>query len=337
MAQLARFTTDGIAPLQRLARWDAALWNSVVPFRTVATDGAFQGEARFGRLGALHILDIAASAHTLERPAHAPSRGEAALVQLIVQREGTATLSQAGRTLALTPGMWAICDAERSFAVTSAAGAEQLILLLPRDRLAGGSAISAHAARGFGTAGGTGRLLPRYLGGLFEELAAVDDGNCGELADLAVQLVRLALLEARPATQPVSMRETLRLRVKDYVRRNVRDPALSIDRVATAFGCTKRHLHNVFSGDAMTLSQFVWSERLDRCRDALSNPGMARHSITEISFMWGFNNSAHFSKSFKERFGAPPRLFRARSCPPEQDADFAGALGARSEPSRLAS
>ncbi len=109
------------------------------------------------------------------------------------------------------------------------------------------------------------------------------------------------------------MRETLRLRVKDYVRRNVRDPALSIDRVATAFGCTKRHLHKVFSGDEMTLSQFVWSERLERCREALSNPRMAQHSITEIAFMWGFNNSAHFSKTFKERFGAPPGLFRERS------------------------
>ncbi|WP_404714115.1 helix-turn-helix domain-containing protein [Sphingomonas sp. MMS24-J13] len=312
MAQLAHFTTDEIAPEERLSRWDASLWKPLVPFRTEAAGEPFSGKASFGRLGPLHLFRIVASAHRLARSPEAvlPAGTGAGLIQLVVQREGVATLRQAGRDLALEPGMWAICDAERAFTMTSGGAGEQLIVLLPRDRLAIAGSVTMHIVRGFGASGGTGRLLPRYLAGLLDEIAAIDDSNCGELADMAAQLVRLALFEARYAAPPVSMRETLRLRVKDYVRRNVRDPALSIARVATAFGCTKRHLHKVFSGDELSLSQFVWSERLERCREALSNPRMAQHSITEISFMWGFNNSAHFSKSFKDRYGLPPGLFR---------------------------
>jgi AraC-like DNA-binding protein len=319
MAQLARFTTNDIIPAERLRQWDASVWNPIIPCYTRAVPAIFSGEAHVARMGPLHILHIAASAHELERPPEARPSDKAGLIELIeliVQRAGRATIKQAGRTLLLEPGMWTICDAQRAFTMSSTEPGEQLIMLLPRDRLAIGASLSGYAACCFGANPGAGRLLPHYLSGLLDEIAAVDDNTCAELADMATQLVRLALFEARHAAPLVSMRETLRLRIKDYVRRNVRDPALSIDRVAAAFGCTKRHLHKVFSGDDMTLSQFVWSERLERCRDALTNPAMARRSITEIAFMWGFNNSAHFSKAFKERFGAPPGLFRARAIQP---------------------
>ena len=312
MARLSRFTTEGVCAGARVPRWDDALWSSLVPFRTRA-DGHFAGEADFGAAGAIHLFRIAATRHQLERSEADALPG--GLLQLIVQRRGTSTITQCGRRLELAPGGWTICDADRAFMLHAEAG-ELLMALVPRERLGFGSALPPCALHSFGSDGGTARLLPRYLADLMEEIGGVADSNCGELADMAAQLVRLALLEARNAVPPVSMRETLRLRVKDHVRRNLRDPALSIDRVAAAFGCTKRHLHKVFSGDEVTLSQFIWQQRLECCRDALGNPALGRHSITEIAFMWGFNNSAHFSKAFKERFGLPPGLFRERSAKP---------------------
>lgn len=316
MPQLACFSAKDVVPHQRLARWDAQLWSSVAPFRTRSSRAAFEGDARHARLGSAHLFHIAATAHRLERHAVVDAAARCDLAMLVVQRSGTATLAQGGRDVVLAPTAWAICDVDRPFVLVSEEKGSQLLLLIPRDRLGVGSGLAGVIARDFGAAGGTARLLPRYLAGLLDELATVAEGNCGELADIAVQLVRLALLEARQAAPPISMRETLRLRIKDYVRRNLRDPALSIDRVAAAFGCTKRHLHKVFTGDEATLSQFIWAQRLESCREALRNPHLARHSITEIAFMWGFNNSAHFSKSFKERFGVPPGIFRERALAP---------------------
>lgn len=317
MAQLARFTTDGVAARERLSRWDAALWGLVAPLRTTA-DATFEGDANYGSIGPINVLLIDASAHCLRHDESAAKRMHGGLVQLIVQRRGVSSVTQSGRELQLQPGCWTICDTDRPFAVTSPERGEQLIMLMPRERLGLGRCLPAHAARVFGDTGGTARLLPCYLAGLMDEIGGVDDSNRSELADMAAQLVRLSLFEARHATPPVSMRETLRLRVKDYVRRNLRDPALSIDGVATAFGCTKRHLHKVFSGGEATLNQFIWQQRLECCREALTSPRLARHSITEIAFMWGFNNSAHFSKAFKERFGVPPGHFRERAAEPRR-------------------
>jgi len=36
-------------------------------------------------------------------------------------------------------------------------------------------------------------------------------------------------------------------------------------------------------------------------------------TITEIAFFWGFSDSAHFSRSFRRRFGISPRIFRAQT------------------------
>lgn len=313
MAALAYFSTREVAPRERLVQWDARLWTPVAPFQTESAGTPFEADAGYARLGPVHLFRIAATAHRLTRAAIIDRGDRRGLATLVMQRRGTAIVGQSGRNVTLNPGAWTICDADRAFVIDNPGEGEQLILLIPRDRLGLGSGLANYTARHFGDAAGTARLLPRYLAGLFDEMAAVADGNGGELADLAAQLVRLALFEARQATPPISMRETLRLRVKDYVRRNLRDPALSIERVATAFGCTKRHLHKVFTGDEMTLSHFIWAQRLDSCRDALRNAQLARHSITEIAFMWGFNNSAHFSKAFKERFGLPPGIYRERA------------------------
>jgi AraC-like DNA-binding protein len=313
MVERASFSVGQVAPRERIARWDAQVWTPVSRFRTEALSVPFEGDAKLAHMGAVHLFNVRATAHRLTRAAAPDAIDRRGLAMLLVQRRGRATVTHGGREIELEPGAWTVCDADRAFGVLSPQGGEQLILLIPRDRLGLGTGLGSYASRRYGDAGGTAKLLPCYLSGLFDELDAAADSNCAELADIAAQLVRLALLEARQSVPPISMRETLRLRVKDHVRRNLRDPSLSIDSVAAAFGCTKRHLHKVFTDDEMTLSQFIWTQRLESCREALRNPNFARHSITEISFMWGFNNSAHFSKAFKSRFGLPPGTFRERS------------------------
>ena len=107
--------------------------------------------------------------------------------------------------------------------------------------------------------------------------------------------------------------EAMRSSVESYVRLNLRDPEFSIDQIAKRFGCSKRYLHNLFIGSGTTLAQFVRNERLSKCCGDLEQSDNAKRSITEIAFSWGFNNSAHFSKTFKARYGIPPKQWRLQS------------------------
>nr|WP_246657492.1 helix-turn-helix domain-containing protein [Cohaesibacter sp. CAU 1516] len=38
----------------------------------------------------------------------------------------------------------------------------------------------------------------------------------------------------------------------------------------------------------------------------------ASKTITEIAFRWGFNDAAHFSRSFRRCYGEAARVFRSR-------------------------
>jgi len=63
--------------------------------------------------------------------------------------------------------------------------------------------------------------------------------------------------------------------------------------------------------------QLVWAQRLDNCyRELASGDGPQRH-VSEIAFAWGFNDPAHFSRSFRKRFGTSPSKLRhsPRSAP----------------------
>lgn len=52
------------------------------------------------------------------------------------------------------------------------------------------------------------------------------------------------------------------------------------------------------------------AQRPDLARRELSDPLHASRSVSDIAFACGFNDAAHFSRSFRARFGCAPRVLR---------------------------
>ncbi len=86
--------------------------------------------------------------------------------------------------------------------------------------------------------------------------------------------------------------------------------ALDPARIADAHGISVRHVHRLFHESGDTVAAAIRRERLDRCRADLEDPHQRARSITEIALRWGFNDSAHFSRAFRARFGVSPRAVR---------------------------
>lgn len=133
-----------------------------------------------------------------------------------------------------------------------------------------------------------------------------------ELAGTILSLLDLSLPGRNGQPVAPSPAATLRQRVKAYIRLHLRDPDLTIDRIAAALSCSKRYLHMCFADEGLSITEFIWTERLDQCRRELEGETLAGRTITEVAFSWGFNSSSHFSRLFKKRFGAPPS--RSRHC-----------------------
>lgn len=133
-----------------------------------------------------------------------------------------------------------------------------------------------------------------------------------ELAGTILSLLDLSLPGRAEQPAPPSPAETLRQRVKAYIRLHLRDPDLTIDRIAAALSCSKRYLHMCFADEGLSITEFIWTERLEQCRRELESEALPGRTLTEVAFSWGFNSSSHFSRLFKKRFGAPPS--RTRHC-----------------------
>ena len=88
------------------------------------------------------------------------------------------------------------------------------------------------------------------------------------------------------------------------------DPSLSVGSLATELGVSESQLHRLFKTEPVTVSRYIWERRLDACSRDLLEPRLAGQPLAEIAYGRGFNDAAHFSRAFRDRFGCSPREWR---------------------------
>ncbi len=113
--------------------------------------------------------------------------------------------------------------------------------------------------------------------------------------------------------KPASRQSALLNRIYAYLEENFMDSDLTPEKVARANRISTRYLHSLFSQSGTTLLKWVWERRLRAARNDLLDPSQTQSRISEIAFRRGFNDSAHFSRSFRNRFGISPTELRQRA------------------------
>jgi hypothetical protein len=82
---------------------------------------------------------------------------------------------------------------------------------------------------------------------------------------LLVDMVHLSLQALGGQATAVTQKQALYDRICEHVASHVRDPGLSVDQVAEALNCSRRHLHNAFAGETRSLGGFIQQSRLELC------------------------------------------------------------------------
>jgi len=100
----------------------------------------------------------------------------------------------------------------------------------------------------------------------------------------------------------------------DYIELNLATGGLAAEQVADAQRISRRRLDQLMR-DALGLSITgqIWSRRLQRAAEDLSDSRHAGTSISQIAFANGFEDPAHFARAFKRRFELTPGQWRARA------------------------
>ncbi|HBZ7326260.1 helix-turn-helix domain-containing protein [Klebsiella michiganensis] len=101
-------------------------------------------------------------------------------------------------------------------------------------------------------------------------------------------------------------------RIKKFIAINLREPTLTLTSISTALDISIPHLHRIFKSEPSSISHYLWAKRLEGCANDLIDPTKIHYSISSIAYSWGFNDAAHFSRAFKEKYGCSPKQWRSK-------------------------
>jgi AraC family transcriptional regulator, positive regulator of tynA and feaB len=302
--QLLTLETATVSWRDRVALWTDALTAVCGPLHTEPLGATLDGAMTFGAIGRLQIGHIAASRHRVGLTPELARAERHPVVKVIVQTAGASVYEQGGERVTLNPGDGLVYDVAQPHAITSTEATEHFVVIVPHDLLVGrGVRLDRLSAQQFSARTGVGRLAADLIHSTFGELATISPA-CED--DLAASLLSLMFLPL--PNDAAHTGDALRYRIESYIRDQIRDPELSLDQIAGALRCSKRYLHMAFSASDRSITDHIWTTRLDGCRGDLAR--LSDRSISEIAFAWGFSSSAHFSRAFRKRFGVTPSAFR---------------------------
>jgi len=308
-------TTDDFAPRERAPVWREWIWKHFGGLESdLYGDTDFDGHMASARAGDLILTKLEANRHRVVRTQDMVRASEEGYLKIVAPMKGRAGVEQMGRQAWVAPGAWTIYDTTGSYAVANPERVQHLIVMLPKVQMVErGLRLDTLMARPVGGATGIARVALTTMRSTFQELPNMSADAARGAGELIAQLVRLSLIELSGQQTALTQREALKDRIRGYVALHLRDPALSIEQIAHALNCSKRHLYNAFADEDETLASYIQHRRLDACIRELQHPVATRRPITDIALSWGFNNLSHFSRIFREHTGQSPSGFRGQS------------------------
>lgn len=296
--------------------WEAAVERSCAPLR-ITLDGRHALNARLIEqpYGGLHLSRVTSVGCRCEhnRRHVIQSTDDAFLYSLQLYGEGL--LVQSDRSVSIKPGDGVFYDCARPFQWDFTSDLQQLVVRLPRDlirrRIKDPEKCTAMRVAG---GQGVGRLVATQLRVLLDERHAIQPETQHYVAESTLDLLAGLLGElSHQAPPPGSNLQTYHLnRAYAYIAEYIRQPELSPEFIAKGLGISLRYLHQLFHRTSTTVSRHIQDMRLDGCARELATLPPHTHSISHLAFSWGFESSAHFSRTFRNRFQLTAREYRAQ-------------------------
>lgn len=315
MTHATAVTTDDYAPADRAPVWRDWIWKQFGGLESdLYGDTDFDGHMASARAGDLILTKLEANRHRVVRTRDMVRASDEGYLKIVAPMKGSAGVEQMGRQAWVTPGAWTIYDTTGSYSVANPERVEHLIVMLPKAQMIErGLRLENLMARPVGGASGIARVALSTMRSTFQELPHMSADAARGAGELIAQLVRLSLIELSGQETQLTQREALKDRIRGYVALHLRDPDLTVDQIAVALNCSKRHLYNAFTEEDQTLASYIQGLRLDACIRELQHPMAQTRPITDIALSWGFNSPSHFSRVFREHTGKSPSEFRAAS------------------------
>ena len=306
-------STDGLPEKETAPAWQDWMAQLFSGLDTdLYGDTCFDGHLSVAYAGDVMLTKLDAGRHRVIRDSHRLRDSEAAYLKIVAPWSGHAEVEQYGSKACVSNGSWAIYDTSQPYVVANPQHTEHLIMMVPKQSIAErGLRLENLMGRSVGGSAGIARIALQTMRSTYQELDNMAAPLARRAGELLVDMVHLSLQALGGQATAVTQKQALYDRICEHVASHVRDPGLSVDQVAEALNCSRRHLHNAFAGRDQSRGGFIQQSRLELCMRELHSPALAHRTITDIAMGCGFGNSAHFSRAFKAYAGMSPSEFRA--------------------------
>ncbi len=308
-----------------LAREGGASWADLVSSRVIDCDvsitredpAGFNGNLVEGWLGDVRLTRLTTSGaefYSLRSSRKLRLAPEQGYLICLALSDGL-RLTQSGREIELAQGDLTVVDVERAYDTHVPLLNDSIWVRASR------AAIEGRLGRiddlvGVGVTGGDGlgRIAGCVLRESVMEVSAVGDPHGPGLANSVLDLVCAALSTGRSGPmRPGDHRVNTLRRARQLIELRLQDETLSPASVAKGLGLSTRYLSRLFHAEGVSPARWIWSLRLERCRETLVALGDADRPISDIALSNGFKNLSHFNRAFRGRYGLSPTETRRRA------------------------
>ncbi len=317
-----RFTTNAYPKEQRYDAWRFALKRASLALEA-ADEASLYGEIiQFSSDVGIQFVRLVGTAqeYTID------FREEPGSLWLAVLVDGVCVARSGTETITFNDGDMICGRGETPVSLQFTSDHRMLLLKIPAKSLDQRlKAPLPDKPRSLSSDAGPGRVLSSML-------RSVADMTTSDTPDEGLRPVELALPEfllaallsdapPRALGGAAGMRAALLERIFQTIEMRLSDPNLNYQQVASEHGMSPRYLQKLFESIDDSFGHYVKVRRLERCRLDLRSPLHTQKSISDILFQWGFNDSASFSRAFREQYGISPREYRKSGMPDEGDAN----------------
>ena len=307
MSQL--FSTEALPVSDRIDAWQ---WNAQQicgDCRIQLPKSSFHGSIEVRSIGGLRLTRFSTTPLCFWKWPLDTVNSENRSCIVITQISGARRYLQNRASILLKPGDSTLIDSGRPWSSSCGTDCTRLYLRVPRWMMENRLRLpDIPIARHINGSSGLGATLCRLSQSIFEEAERMQEQEAAAALDAYFHVLAGCLGNARPAQSGTDLHG----RIQCFIDAHLSEPTLGADQIAAAMSISVRHLHRLFAITGSTLGDCIRSRRLEHCRNDLANPRWRERTITDIAFSWGFNDSAHFSHSFRKQFGISPRGFRAQ-------------------------
>lgn len=299
---------------RNISDFRAAVSESFVPLQvTTAGPDHFRGIIRGASVDEVHVNDVRATSHVVERTPELIARGDRSYFKVSLMIAGTGLLIQDDREAVLQAGDLAVYDTDRPYSLVFDDDFRTMVVMFPKHLISlPAEMVGQLTAVRISGHEGLGSMVVPYLTQLAGNLDQLAGTTGARLAHSALDLVTTVFTRELGLDQvSADLHRALVQRIRSHIDRNLASTDLGPASIAAAHFISTRHLHGLFQEQGVTVSTWIRTRRLEKCRRDLLDPMLADRPVAAIAARWGFVDAAHFSRAFKSTFGVSPSEYRA--------------------------